>query len=63
MKAARFAAVGIVVAAVGWIASGHLFPHESSESRAAARPAEAETAKLFRVAVMSANVVPSTKAT
>jgi multidrug efflux system membrane fusion protein len=57
MKAARFAAVGIVVAAVGWIASGHLFPRDSAESRAAARPAEAEAAKLFRVAVMSANVV------
>jgi membrane fusion protein, multidrug efflux system len=40
MKAARFAAVGIVVAAVGWIASGHLFPRDSAESRAMTRPAE-----------------------
>jgi multidrug efflux system membrane fusion protein len=61
MKAARFAAVGIVVAAVAWIASGHLFPHDSAESRAAARPAEPEAAKLFRVAVTSANVVPRSR--
>ena len=61
MKAARFAAVGIVVAAVAWIASGHLFPHDSAESRAAARPPEAEAAKLFRVAVMNANVVPRSR--
>jgi multidrug efflux system membrane fusion protein len=61
MKAARFAAVGIVVAAVAWIASGHLLPHDSAESRAASRPSEAEAAKLFRVAVMSANVVPRSR--
>src|SRR4051812_21048036 len=61
MKAARFAAVGIVVAAVAWIASGHLFPHDSAESRAAARPAEAEAAKLFRVAGMEANVSPRSR--
>src|SRR5258707_3011196 len=61
MKAARFAAVGIVVAAVAWIASGHLFPHDSAESRAAAPPAEAEAAKLIRVAVMNADVVPRSR--
>ena len=35
MKAARIAAVGLVVGAAAWIASGHLFPHETAESRAA----------------------------
>ena len=48
MKAARFAAVGLVVAASAWIASGHLFPHETAESKAAVRAAESE-AKAFRV--------------
>ena len=38
MKAARIAAVGLVVAAAAWIASGHLFPHETAESRAAVQP-------------------------
>jgi len=57
MKAARIAAVGIVVAAVGWIASGHLFPHETAESRAAVQP-EVREAKPFRVAVIEAQVEP-----
>src|SRR5437763_15886557 len=57
MKAARIAAVGLVVAAVGWIASGHLFPHETAESRAAVQP-EAQQPKLFRVAVIEAQVEP-----
>ena len=35
MKASRVAAVGLVVAAVAWIASGHLFPHETAQSKAA----------------------------
>src|SRR5262249_33469029 len=56
MKAARFAAVGIVVAAGAWIASGHLFPHETGESRAASRPGEAAAAKPFRVGVETAQV-------
>jgi len=58
MKTARVAAVGLVVAAGAWIASGHLFPHESAESRAAVRPAQAEPAKLFRVAVLDSRVEP-----
>jgi len=61
MKAARFAAVGLVVAAVAWIASGHLFPHESAESRAAVQPNEAAQPKLFRVSVTDAKVEPRTR--
>ena len=57
MKANRIVAVGIVVAAVAWIASGHLFPHESAESRAAIGPTVVD-AKLFRVAVAVAHVEP-----
>src|SRR2546423_303437 len=57
MKAARIAAVGLVVAAVAWIVSGHLFPHETAESRAAVQPA-AQAPKLFRVAVIDAQVEP-----
>ena len=37
MKASRIVAVGLVVGAVAWVASGHLVPHESAESRAAIR--------------------------
>jgi multidrug efflux system membrane fusion protein len=51
MKASRIAAVGLVVAAAAWVASGHLVPHESAESRAAVR-ADTEAAKPFRVAVL-----------
>ena len=57
MKAARFAAVGLVVAATAWIASGHLFPHETAESKAAIRTPESD-AKAFRVAVVPALVEP-----
>ncbi|MFN3349447.1 efflux RND transporter periplasmic adaptor subunit [Pseudorhodoplanes sp.] len=57
MKASRIAAVGIVVGAVAWVASGHLMPHESSESRAAIRPNTAEP-KLFRVAVIETKLAP-----
>jgi multidrug efflux system membrane fusion protein len=55
MKAARFAAVGLVVAATAWIASGHLFPHETASSKAAVRSTESE-AKAFRVSVVPAMV-------
>jgi multidrug efflux system membrane fusion protein len=61
MKAARIAAVGLVVAAGAWIASGHLFPHESAESRAAVRPGQTEAAKLFRVAVLVSHVEPRSR--
>src|SRR5436305_1870451 len=57
MKAARIAAVGVVVVAVGWIASGHLFPHETAESRAAVQP-EAQQVKPFRGSVIEAQVEP-----
>lgn len=50
MKGSRITAVALVAGATAWIASGHFLPHESAESRAAARPVEAE-AKLFRVSV------------
>jgi len=56
MKAARFAAVGLVVAAAAWIVSGHLFPHETAESKAAARSGESEAQKAFRVSVVPARV-------
>ena len=52
MKGARIAAVGLVVGAVAWIASGHLFPHETAESRAAVQPEAEQQQKLFRVAVI-----------
>jgi multidrug efflux system membrane fusion protein len=60
MKAARIAAVGLVVGAAAWIASGHLFPHDSAESRAAVQP-EAQSQKLFRVSVTDAKVEPRTR--
>lgn len=56
MKGARIAAVGLVVAAAAWIASGHLFPHESAESKAAVGGTKAETAKPFRVSVIPARI-------
>jgi len=61
MKAARFAAVGLVVAAVAWIASGHLFPHQTAESRAAVQPAEAAQPKPFRVSVTEVRVEPRSR--
>jgi multidrug efflux system membrane fusion protein len=57
MKGSRITAVGLVAAAGLWIASGHLLPHESAESRASVRPEEADAKKLFRVAVATTNVV------
>jgi multidrug efflux system membrane fusion protein len=58
MKGSRITAVGLVVAAVGWIASGHFMPHESAESRAAVRPSEAPAEKLFRVSVQQTQLFP-----
>jgi multidrug efflux system membrane fusion protein len=57
MKASRIVAVGLVVGAVAWVASGHLVPHESAESRAAIR-ADAGGPKSFRVAVAETRVAP-----
>jgi len=56
MKASRIAAVGVVTAAGLWIASGHLLPHESAQSRASVR-SDGAAKKLFRVAVIEAKVV------
>jgi multidrug efflux system membrane fusion protein len=55
MKAAPFCRRRLVVAATAWIASGHLFPHETAESKAAIRTAEREV-KAFRVLVVPARV-------
>ncbi len=58
MKGSRITAIGLVAAAGLWIASGHFVPHESAESKAAVRPTETESAKLFRVAVETSEAVP-----
>ncbi len=55
MKASRITAFGLVVGAALWIASGHLIPHETAESRASVRPGETAE-KLFRVAVVETTV-------
>jgi multidrug efflux system membrane fusion protein len=61
VKANRIVAVGIVVAAAAWIVSGHLFPHENGESRAAIGPAAVDAAKPFRVSVAVAHVEPRSR--
>ncbi len=58
MKASRLTAVGMVAAAVVWIASGHLLPHDSAQGEAAVRSNEAKSQPLFRVAVSPAKVEP-----
>src|SRR5262249_44076905 len=58
MQARRLTAVGLVVAAGLWIASGHLLPHEKAESRAAMRAGDSEAKPLFRVAVIGTSVLP-----
>lgn len=60
MKGSRITAVGLVVAAVAWIASGHFMPHESAESRAAVKPGETKAAP-FKVAVETADVKPHSR--
>ena len=57
-KTSRITAVGVVAAAVLWIASGHLMPRDSAEGQAAIRASEAKAQPLFRVAVTSAAVEP-----
>jgi len=61
MKASRITAVGLVLAAGLWIASGHLIPHETAESRAAARAGDGAAKKPFRVAVAATTVVPHSR--
>jgi multidrug efflux system membrane fusion protein len=58
IKGSRITALGLVAAAGLWIASGHLFPHQSGESRAAVRPSEAPAQKLFRVGVLETYLLP-----
>ena len=58
MKASRLTAVGMVAAAVVWIASGHLLPHDSAQGEAAVRSNAAKSQPLFRVAVSPAKVEP-----
>ena len=57
MKASRVAAVGLLVAAVVWIGSGYLLPHESADSSAAIS-SETAADKPFRVAAIETKVVP-----
>jgi multidrug efflux system membrane fusion protein len=56
MKARHVTAVGLVVGAALWLASGHFLPHDTPQSRAAIQPpAQAETP--FRVAVLDTQLV------
>src|SRR5262249_42188735 len=61
MKASRITAIGLVVTAGLWIASGHLLPHETAESRAAARAGDGAAKKPFRVAVAATTIVPHSR--
>lgn len=61
MKASRIAAIGLVAAATLWMGSGHLFPPEPEQSKAAIRTNDTETKKPFRVAVTAIAVVPHTR--
>jgi multidrug efflux system membrane fusion protein len=61
MKGARITAIGLVVGAAAWIVSGHLFPHETAESRAAVQPEAKQQEKLFRVSVIDSRVEPRTR--
>ena len=61
MNASRLTAIGLVAAAGLWIASGHLLPHDKTESRVAARAGEADAKKLFRVAVATTSIVPHSR--
>jgi len=62
MKASRITAVGMVAAAVLWIASGHLLSRDSAEGEAAVRASEAKEQPLFKVAVTAAKVEPHSPA-
>src|SRR5258708_16950341 len=61
MKARRLTAIGLVAAAALWIASGHLIPHQSGESRVAVRAGDGAAKKPFRVAVATTSVVPHSR--
>lgn len=57
MSANRLAAIGLLVAAIVWIGSGYLLPHESPQSTAAVS-SETAADKPFRVATVVSEVVP-----
>lgn len=61
MKASRVTAVGLVAAAAAWMLSGHLIPHETTESRAALRSGDEHAQKPFRVGVIEARPVPHSR--
>jgi multidrug efflux system membrane fusion protein len=61
VNASRITAVGLVAAAVLWILSGYLIPHESAESRAALSAGTGEAQKPFRVGVMRASIEPHSR--
>lgn len=56
MNTSRLAAVGLFAAALVWVGSGYLLPHESGDSTAAIST-ETKTEKPFRVAVEDTKVV------
>lgn len=57
MKASRIGAIGLFAAAVAWIGSGYLLPHETPESTAAIS-SQTAAEKPFRVSTMQTQVVP-----
>ena len=57
MKASRIGAIGLFAAAVAWIGSGYLLPHETPESTAAIS-SQTATDKPFRVSTIETQVVP-----
>ena len=57
MKASRIVAVGLVVGAIGWVASGHLFPHETAR-KPRRHPHHRAERKPFRVAVIDPRLAP-----
>ena len=61
MNASRITAIGLVAAAAFWLASGHLMPRDSDQSKAAVRPGDAPEQKLFRVAVTTVHVEPHSR--
>ncbi|HEU4358009.1 MAG TPA: hypothetical protein VFR54_06095, partial [Xanthobacteraceae bacterium] len=61
MKASRLTAIGLVVVAGLWIASGYFLPHHTAESRAGLPAAQGEAKKPFRVAVAMTSVIPHSR--
>jgi membrane fusion protein, multidrug efflux system len=57
MKASRIGAVGLFAAAVVWIGSGYLLPHETPESTAAIS-SQTAAEKPFRVSTIDTKIVP-----